>query len=50
MPWGDPNYVSSNLASHLKQRHKYEVDTYTDFAMDDDEILRKVLEESKYTF
>jgi len=47
MPWGDPNIVSDNLLSHLKHRHKYDVDTYTDFAMDDEEILRRVLEESK---
>jgi hypothetical protein len=47
MPWGDPNIQSENLLGHLKHRHKYDVDTYTDFAIDDEEILRRVLEESK---
>lgn len=46
MPWGDPNIQTENLLGHLKHRHKYDVDTYTDFAMDDEEILRRVLEES----
>lgn len=47
MPWGDPNIRCDNLHAHMKHRHKYDVDTYTDFGMEDDEILRKVLEESK---
>jgi hypothetical protein len=47
MPWGDPKIKSSNLLGHMQVRHKYDVDTYTDFQMNDDEILRKVLEESK---
>lgn len=47
MPWGDPNIECSNLLGHLKHRHKYDVDTYTDFGMEDDDILRRVLEESK---
>ncbi|CAG9310917.1 RNF166 [Blepharisma stoltei] len=46
MPWGDPNYVSSNLNSHLQSRHKYDTDTYTDYSMDDDAILQKVLQDS----
>lgn len=29
MPWGDASYVSSNLAAHLKTRHKMDYDTLT---------------------
>ena len=47
MPWGDPNYVSSDLLQHLKLRHQYDVDTYTDFAQEDDEIMQQILELSK---
>jgi hypothetical protein len=55
MPWGDPSYRSPNLSVHLKSRHKMDYDTLTvltiqDYSMEDDEILRKVLEESKKTF
>ena len=38
-PWGDPNYVSHNLSSHMNMRHKYDVDTYTDYDRDDEAIL-----------
>lgn len=37
--YGDPNYVSPNLSSHMKARHQYDLDTYTDYDMDDDAIL-----------
>ena len=42
-PYGDPNYVSPNLYSHMNQRHKYDMDTYTDYDLDDDAILQQVL-------
>jgi len=45
-PWGDPNYVTT-LSSHLKLRHKYDYDTYTDYDKEDDAILRQVMEQSK---
>lgn len=38
-PYGDPNYVSSNLSSHMNMRHQYDMDTYTDYDLDDDAIL-----------
>ena len=50
MPWGNPKYVSHNLFAHLSLRHKYDVDTYTDFEKNDDEILKQVLEASMQEF
>jgi Drought induced 19 protein (Di19), zinc-binding len=45
-PYGDPNYVSQNLFSHMNQRHQYDLDTYTDYDLDDDAILQQVLQAS----
>ena len=42
-PYGDPSYVSQNLVSHMKQRHQFDIDTYTDYDLDDDVILQQVL-------
>jgi hypothetical protein len=44
-PWGDPNYVT-HLYGHLNKRHKFEYETTVDYNNDEDEILKKVLEES----
>jgi len=44
-PWGDPN-ISTHLASHMELRHQYDYDTYTDYQMNDDDILQKVLQQS----
>ncbi|XP_071958403.1 E3 ubiquitin-protein ligase RNF166-like [Antedon mediterranea] len=46
MPWGDPNYKSSDFLSHLNMRHKFEYGTYVDFHNNEDEVLRQVLEQS----
>ena len=46
MPWGDPNYVSRDLFGHMRLRHKFDYDTYTDFAEQEEEMLRKVMEDS----
>ena len=48
--YGDPNYVSQNLGSHLNMRHQYDLDTYTEYEKDDDAILQKVLMESMNQF
>eukprot|EP00357_Protocruzia_adherens_P034563 CAMPEP_0115038236 /NCGR_PEP_ID=MMETSP0216-20121206/43291_1 /TAXON_ID=223996 /ORGANISM="Protocruzia adherens, Strain Boccale" /LENGTH=143 /DNA_ID=CAMNT_0002418603 /DNA_START=265 /DNA_END=696 /DNA_ORIENTATION=+ len=45
-PWGDQNYVSNDLLGHMKMRHKFDYDTYTDYDLDDDAILQQVLQES----
>lgn len=46
MPWGDSNYVSQNLDSHMHLRHKYDTETYTDYSMEDEQILQKVMQDS----
>eukprot|EP00403_Amphidinium_massartii_P025697 CAMPEP_0178391552 /NCGR_PEP_ID=MMETSP0689_2-20121128/11224_1 /TAXON_ID=160604 /ORGANISM="Amphidinium massartii, Strain CS-259" /LENGTH=317 /DNA_ID=CAMNT_0020012103 /DNA_START=168 /DNA_END=1121 /DNA_ORIENTATION=- len=46
MPWGDPNYVSSDFLSHITLRHKCDYATLTDFEMDEEAILALVLQQS----
>ncbi|XP_033626513.1 E3 ubiquitin-protein ligase RNF166-like [Asterias rubens] len=46
MPWGDPNYRSSNFIEHLNLRHKFEYHTYVDYDDDEDAVLAKVLQSS----
>lgn len=41
--YGDPNYVSQDLLGHLKLRHKFDLDTYTNYEQTDDDILAQVL-------
>ena len=41
--YGDPNYVSKDLSGHLKLRHQYDLDTYTEYENEDDAILQRVL-------
>ena len=44
-PWGDPNY-KTNLHGHLQKRHKFDYDTTVKYNEDEDEVLKRVLEES----
>ncbi len=44
-PWGDPNYVT-HLHGHLQKRHKFDYDTTVEYNEDEDEVLKKVLQES----
>ena len=44
--WGDPNYVT-HLAAHLSLRHAYDMNDLVDDDMDEDDVLRHVLELSK---
>ena len=46
MEYGDPNYVSQDLSGHLQFRHKYDLDTYTNYDLDDDAILQQALQQS----
>ncbi|CAG9314504.1 RNF114 [Blepharisma stoltei] len=48
MPWGDPDEICIDINEHLQTMHQFDYDTFTDFSMDDEEILLKVLEESLY--
>jgi hypothetical protein len=44
-PWGDPNYVTY-LHGHLMKRHLFDYDTTVDYNEDEDEVLRRVLQQS----
>ncbi|XP_037284342.1 E3 ubiquitin-protein ligase RNF166 isoform X2 [Rhipicephalus microplus] len=46
MPWGNPHQQSINFISHLNFRHRFEYDSYVDYAFDDDEALQQALEAS----
>ena len=46
-PWGDPNYIT-HILGHIEKRHMFDYDTVVDYNENEDEILRRVLEESKY--
>jgi len=44
-PWGDPYYIT-NLHGHLQKRHKFDYDTTVQYNEDEDEVLKKVLQDS----
>jgi hypothetical protein len=48
--YGDPNYVSKDLSGHLKLRHQYDLDTYTEYENEDEAILQRILLESMQNY
>jgi hypothetical protein len=46
MPWGDPNFRSTNFIRHLNTRHRFEYDTYVDYQQDDDDMLQAAIQAS----
>ena len=38
--YGDPNYVSTNLAGHLEQRHSFDLGEFTMYQLSDDAIMQ----------
>lgn len=46
MPWGDPNYRSGDILSHLRLRHKCDYAVLADFETSEEEALKRALEAS----
>jgi len=47
MPWGDPTYLTRDIAAHVRLRHRFEVRDFADLEEDEEESLRRVMQRSR---
>ncbi|XP_078249818.1 E3 ubiquitin-protein ligase RNF138 isoform X2 [Pogona vitticeps] len=45
-PWGDPNWVTRDLAAHLNQRHQLDYEDFMNLQLDEETLFQNAVEES----